>query len=297
MGYFIALVDKGVVRRPLDTSVAGSEWVLVRRLKDTPRDMQPVLHRTQWYVDQTNRYAYEQILLLAFLCLTRKVKFTPILDRLLRSVLDNAAALLNRLSDNGREPMICSELVYRSYDEALPENSDIYSLRINELPILRNLVFAVPESSSGVVSAMGLTARGQGVHPQSLLALVASEPNRAWMMVEPDVLNLAALDRPAPSQAEVENLIEQYLEEVKSESHFVAPIEVPLNELRNSVHNFGLRLYEARKSPATTSHMAFLTFTPNSSIFQHLFQTASDFVTPGDMVRTQSLFSLGKLVR
>ena len=38
--------------------------------------MQPVVNRANFYLDRHERYAYEQILLLAVVCLTRKAKVT-----------------------------------------------------------------------------------------------------------------------------------------------------------------------------------------------------------------------------
>ena len=68
--------------------------------------------------------------MLAFLTLTRKLKVTPVLRTLIRRTLDAAASVLTRYISQNREPMICSEFVYRAYDEALPEIDDPFSLRI-----------------------------------------------------------------------------------------------------------------------------------------------------------------------
>ena len=53
--------------------------MLVRRLNTTPQTMRPVLERSGACLAQRQRYAYEQLVLLAFLALTRKVKVVPIL--------------------------------------------------------------------------------------------------------------------------------------------------------------------------------------------------------------------------
>jgi hypothetical protein len=120
----------GVIRQGVEPSVAGRVKVLVRRLK---RDvsLDPVVVRGLQVVDEGHRYAFEQLLLLAFLGLTRKLKATPILKTLLRKVLDRAASVATGIVAAGKEPMICSEFVYRCYDEALPEAADVYSLEVN----------------------------------------------------------------------------------------------------------------------------------------------------------------------
>jgi hypothetical protein len=87
-------VGEGVVRNDLATSIAGSQWVAARRLKATPLpDAGPVLQRADTYLQGSVPYAYHQLLLLAFLCISRKVKVTPIFDTLVRKVLDGVAGL------------------------------------------------------------------------------------------------------------------------------------------------------------------------------------------------------------
>src|SRR5262249_7115548 len=63
-------------------------------------------------------YAYHQIVLLAILSLTRRIPLPPVGRRLVRVALDQAAGVLNSLVEDGRQLMICSEFVYRCYDEA-----------------------------------------------------------------------------------------------------------------------------------------------------------------------------------
>ena len=86
-------VGKGVVQTTLVQSIAGRKRVLVRRLKQDVT-LQPVLDRAQAYLAQGHRYAYEQILLLAFLALTRKLPVAVSLRALLRSILDRAAQVV-----------------------------------------------------------------------------------------------------------------------------------------------------------------------------------------------------------
>ena len=171
-------IASGLERQKIQKSVVGSEWVKVYRLKDMPADTSPVLDKANEYLDQGPRYGYEQLLLLAFLCMTRKFKVTPSLSVLIRNVLDAGVGVLTRMLSQGKEPMICSEFVYRAYDEALPEVDDPYSLRINEM--VRAMLGATP----GVATRSGVPLsipRGQGVHPESLLAFLSSESSSAWL--------------------------------------------------------------------------------------------------------------------
>lgn len=138
-------VGDGIVARPLPTSVAGAKYVDVyrfisasgKKLNDADYPVRPVSDRIVLYLNQRDRYAYEQILLLAFLASTRRlpvVGWIPGLGRILRTILDSAGEFLSDLISRRREPMICSELVYRVYGEA---EADKYKLKIVGADALR----------------------------------------------------------------------------------------------------------------------------------------------------------------
>ena len=122
----------GLTKRTIDDSIKDDEYVIVRRLKNDPGTMQPVVDKAEDYLSIGNRYGYEQIFLLAFLGLTRKLHVNQYLEWLLRKILDKAADWLMNQGD--RQPMICSEFAYRCYDEALPVAHDPYSLDIDPFP-------------------------------------------------------------------------------------------------------------------------------------------------------------------
>lgn len=118
-------VADGVKKHTVEESVSSSVYVDVWRLKKeghligSPElPVQPVLDIIATYAAEGARYAYEELLMLAFLCTTRRVPLP-----FLRWALDKAAALLEELIDENREPMICSELVFRCFSEA---GSDYY---------------------------------------------------------------------------------------------------------------------------------------------------------------------------
>jgi hypothetical protein len=279
-------IAEGVVARSLDASIAGHTLVIVRRLTATVATMQPVVDRGRAYVAQGQRYAYEQLLLLAFLALARKLKVTPILDRLLRRLLDGAAAVVAKLTSGGRQPMICSEFVYRSYDEALPGPVDVYSLSVGEMAL-------VPPPEAGAAAfALGLSvaspaARGRGVHPHSLLAVEMARRRGAGPQVE-------AAPAPAPepvTQAELDGLITRYLEEVKATLPAATPEAAAVSgELDAAVEAFARTYFAATAGPAAEA-VALSTAGP----MEHLFRTAADFVTPGDLLNTQSLVTVGEV--
>ncbi len=73
-------------------------------------------------------FAYQQLFLLAVLAITRQAPVPVFLKKLLRTVLDEAVRAVNDVLQNGKEPVICSELVYRIFYEPPPKN--LYGLSI-----------------------------------------------------------------------------------------------------------------------------------------------------------------------
>jgi hypothetical protein len=287
-------VATGLERRPFEAGVPHNPWIHAQRLKDVVPDMTPVLDVADRYLDQGNRYGYEQLLLLAFLCLTRKLRFAPSLAQLIRRVLDGAAASLTRLISQDREPMICSEFVYRTYDEALPPPDDIYSVWINRLETPAAAASgAVP---FGMQPVAPRPARGQGVHPESLLALLTSTAGSAWVSAPVPGLAFAAQERPEPDEAQIDEAIETYLEEIRTPPKVEVAGADPamLMELRDATHHFAARLHTA--SPGGAGEVRTLSATSAAALVGgYLTQTMADFVTPADLSRTPSFYRVGRL--
>jgi hypothetical protein len=281
---------RGLVRNSIHTSTHGNEWVDVYRLKDRPPDVSPVLEKATEYLDQGNRYGYEQLVLLAFLTLTRKLKATPTLRTIIRHTLDAAAAVLTRYLSQDREPMICSEFVYRAYDEALPEIDDPFSLRIR--------AFMRAFAQGPAAAPPGGEPRGLGVHPQSLLAFLSSESSSIWLEEPTGPGPREAPISFAAGESQIEALIETYLDEARSEPDMAARSMsegASIEELAASTRQFAAALYEATHHEATMDLEPTVSFSSRSPMNLHLFQTAADFVTPADLYRTQSLFLVGRL--
>lgn len=125
----VEALDQGITCRGVAESVAGAKYVDVyrfidakgKRLGDAACPAKPVLDRIGYYEANRQRYAYEDILLLAVLASTRQipvVSWIPGLSLIIRQVLDHAAEVLARLAAGDKTPVICSALVYRCYSEA-----------------------------------------------------------------------------------------------------------------------------------------------------------------------------------
>jgi hypothetical protein len=291
---------RGLTERSLAVSVGDSAWVMARRLKARPSDVSPVLDRAKYYLAEKERYGYEQVLLLAFLCLIRKPKITPIFKRLVIAVLEKASQLLLRLTAGGKQPMICSEFVYRCYEEATPGALDPFGLTIRR---------AVMPEGSRVPEV-----RIDRVHPDSILAAVMGQRSaggRAVVRTEG-----ARTDSPT-------SLIPRYLRQVREPSLESAPPATVVNpDLEGAVSRFAARWQAAAGRTARTasaegfaggSALANLYATAaefvtpgdllktegfaGGSALANLYATAADFVTPGDLLKTESLMNLGRLSR
>ncbi|MGZ4962281.1 MAG: hypothetical protein ACXWC8_06975, partial [Limisphaerales bacterium] len=147
----IEAISPGVTGRPLKQSIAGATYVDVYRfisndghkIADPGYPAQPITGAGAKFLAQADRYAYEQIVLLAVLAATRRmpvISDIPFLRWMLRNILDNAAEALNRIIARGKEPMICSELVYRCYTQSGPQydiqirGADTMAMRVASTP-------------------------------------------------------------------------------------------------------------------------------------------------------------------
>ena len=283
-------IASGLERQPFEKGAKGI-WVQAHRIKEVVPTMDPVLTVANAYLDQGNRYGYEQLLLLAFLCLTRKLRLTPTMRYLVRSVLDSATSSLTALVSQKKQPMICSEYVYRTYDEALPPPDDIYTLWINQPPA----ACASPAPRGMVIPS---SVKGQGIHAQSLLAIHNTSSSSVWLGPVPSEPTPVPRAQPKGAEDQLEALVEGYLIEVqvdpKAKPRGDAPPEPSFAELNASINNFAANLY-ASTHPESVPVGAKSAPPTGDIVNAYLTQTAADFVTPGDLYKTQSLFMVGKV--
>ncbi len=124
----------GVVRDSIDT-LKEEIFVDVFRFKkdghllDSPGwPSGPVVSVADKIGEEGLKYATDHLLILALLTLTRRIPLEPLEKKILRVILDHAANLLFEWMDKGKEPMVCSEVVFRAFKEAAPH--DKYTLII-----------------------------------------------------------------------------------------------------------------------------------------------------------------------
>jgi hypothetical protein len=257
--------------------------------------MDPVLGVAEKYVDQGNRYGYGQILLVAAVCLTRKLNWDSwLLRRIARGVFHASAALLDAFRQEGKEPMICSEFVFRAYDEALPEKDDPYSLAIES------------QADGRLKRGFSLLKRRRRepersvptVHPESLIGTMMAKGET------PETLIAAAAKMSSPVSApdhDLDRFIQAYVEEPvdamsPSLPTSTAVADVSQDELLDSARSLIARLSEAAERKAALSQR--LLGIPRAEVDaapQTLADVAADFVTPGDLWKSSSLKTVGMI--
>lgn len=265
-------IREGVIRRELPKSLEHAEWVEARRLKESPASFDPVLDRAGFYLQRGERYAFEQILLLAFLCITRNLVDSSVLGRFVRETLDAAAAFLLRLFNAGREPMICSEFVFRCYREALPDAIDVL---VRASGVLRLGERGVPIGKNG------------GIHRGSALSLLLEMHGGD---LSEGVIDLAGPPRAAEpvDVLRVEELIEAYFHDLQKQAPKAARIDLTSPDLLPSFERFAASLYRTRCRQEKRE-------LSRAAVLGDLFDVAADFVTPGDLQRSKSLAFIGKI--
>lgn len=311
----------GIQQRAFDTSMRGNEWVIARRLKAPPYSMWPVVRRAGYYLQRKERYAYEQLLLLAVLSLTRKLKVNRFLRPLLRHLLDGAAKLLLKLVPTKGEPMICSEFVFRCYEEAQPGSSDPFTLWVDGSSLVGGPVTAFAAPGAAPRRRPGTS------HPDCLLAwfesvstgrVGATSPTLLLATEEShDSLRAAAVAEEPDEAADMDldQLLEAYLAEVDTISAppermmmagAVADTEAAVHtpDVYAAINHF-LGAYDLAARPAPSEAPAdgpVRLFASADEIASEAparlavtIRPISDFVTPGDLYECQNLYTVGQI--
>jgi hypothetical protein len=280
-------------------AVAGSDFTVVRRLPD--QDLAPVLARANNYLDGSVPYAYQQIVLLALLTTTRKVPLPRFARRLLRSVLDHAAAALNEMVDSGSRTMICSEYVYRCYDEAGDAVPDVFSLDI---------------LGHGGPLSFGETAMPPGGEEASFLQWALSQPPEAVESAGSQAFGVGAAPTatvdPAQAEEQLAPLIAEYamrVDPTDPEVLAMAPIafgtpteaeqpEPTDEEILTSMASFSLALeqHQAEKGEGASAEFGVGERVASGALKGLIHVTVDpNFVTPGDLLNTPTLKDIGEL--
>jgi hypothetical protein len=253
-------VDGAPVSRKLEECLAGAELSLARRLKEVA-PLEPVLGRAAEQLS-SERAARPEVLL-ALLAASRKLRPAPSLRRVQRAALDAAAALLR-----GETPMTAAQFVWRCYEDALPEPSDVYTVRLNDLRNVEVVSGMLAEPGAGMARRLG-----RGVHPESLLAWAAQPLMRTRLM------GAAAPE----AMTDLEGALASYQNEVQGGTQSAPPTRAEGDALLGSLLRF------AAAWSGTAPALAKSALPPKLEL---LFRYAADLCTAGDLMRSEDLFTV-----
>ena len=282
---------RGLQVSDLDAAVNNNDFCLAKRLeRDT---LEEVVAAANDYLAKKRPYAYQQIVLLAILATTRKIPLPPIGKRLVRSALDHAAAALNAFVDqDGNRSMICSEFVYRCFEEVGMGDPRPYHIGI----LLGDLAFG-----------------GAG---DSLVDWAMKRPDAAYPEVVPVPVSfgLASKD-PATSDQTAEHqlapLIAAYAEETGLADRDLPTSAGPVafeagqtegdvrdEELLGSLASFGVAL--GRASPSSAESFGLGEVIGGAAAKGAIegirrISVEPNFVTPGDLLRSPDLVEVRRL--
>jgi hypothetical protein len=214
---------------------------------------------------------------------------------MIQAVSVAAAEALNKFLQNGKELMICSEFVYRAYDEAVQGSANPFHLQVPGIAL------------ESVTVGGPLPA---GVDPESILAKLQRNPE--LMMNGFAAAKESVLAAPVPLdfdvlEAQAEAVVAEYLAEQRyGRQPVVARTEdyVSDAQVATAVSRFAISLTAARHRATTGAapheSLAVATeegFSPSSlpPALQNLFRTPADFVTPGDLRKSASLVEVGRI--
>lgn len=152
---------RGVVETPLEREVGAQKYVDVYRFKsDSGMDfssqgwpVDPVAQRANYYFEKGTKYADNQLYLVGVLILARKLPRDRVDKAVLRAMIAMVFKLFKRIFE-GKETksVVCSELVYRSFYEAIPEKK--YGLTIKgTLAPLNTRLDSLVENEPGAAPA------------------------------------------------------------------------------------------------------------------------------------------------
>jgi hypothetical protein len=280
-------VGAGVIRDSRDQSFPGHNWVMVHRLR-AGRDLAPVIARAGFYLDQGLKYAYPQLVFLAILLLVKRLRPSGVLGKMVQSVTMAASEALNRFIESGRDLMICSEFVYRAFDEAAGRAADPYRL---EVPgVAREGQSAQPGVEQGSILGQ-LRARPDlldGGFSQ------AAEGMRAAWPLSQEVLEERAC-----------TLLAEYLAEQqygRPTREALVQAFVPDRQTAAAASRFAIALAAVRqraggKSRQESLDVATRVIQPSSlpPALQAMFRSPADFITPADLRRSPSLAQVGRV--
>ncbi len=137
----IEATKAGIAAREISDDLKEQKYIHVYRYKGDKDEHLgnadfPVLRsKATTYLESGAKFAYQQLFLLAVLAVFRRTPLPLFLKKVLRAALDDAVSMFNDVLQNGKQPVTCSELVYRIFYEA---DDHKYGLSITDVIDINN---------------------------------------------------------------------------------------------------------------------------------------------------------------
>lgn len=276
------------------------EFIRVHRL-EASQDLEPVVGRANELLKEKHLYAYQQIVLLAVLCLTRRIPLPRLARRMVRSALDHAARAVMDLLPVGATWMICSEYVYRIFDEARDEEPDPYRLSIARVS------FGAPTDGVEPTLLDWSMEHAADVEIRPPVAFGGEEgPSDPKMRVAAIEADLAPLVLDYASSLYAEGLVDEEDLPPLLDASFGPPAPLPPEptdeEMLASVASFSIAYGAVQEqfappNPAFGAVGSAIAAAALKGALQGVkkIEVEGNFVTPGDLLRTPSLELVGRL--
>ncbi len=287
----IEALGKGVIENSFEKSFKKKK-IHVLRLKDRPYNMTPVITKGKEYLG--TRYAFEQLLLLLFITTSRRVRSNFLLLRLVNKIITAGSKMLLQLTNGNKEALICSELVYRSYNEALPNPIDAYTIELEGDAKIELLAINNRSKELGFKkgSLMDM-AYGSGARLSTFKENVFSPFVEEKNCIITDDFRKEAKDFTIDQkfENELEALYKDVIESYKNEDYSMDEKEEVL--FKANMDRFISLYHDAKAQDNKTLDINVASITKFDTYFNDYGN--GDFVTPGDLSKATNLLNLGEL--
>jgi hypothetical protein len=155
-GQVTEALGDGINHRAVAASVAGAKFVDIFRFRknggglgDPPYPVQALDDAIQAFEIAKNKYAYDELFLLALLCSTRRltaIMKIPGMAMFVRDFLDSAMERLSSLMASGTKPVICSEMVFRCFENAVPQGTYTLLIKGADIPSAQAVQSVIAEN-------------------------------------------------------------------------------------------------------------------------------------------------------
>lgn len=281
----IEAIAKGVVKTNIDTSMVDSDYVAIMRHHNRQDlDMTPVISKASDYLGK--RYACEQLVLLALICIGRKILLNNPFAMFINGLLERATTEILKITQGDREALICSELVYRAYDETIIGHGDRYTIYLKK-DLHLELMSSSNKQAYPFIHEGSLLSHFYGINRTPYF----NKGNIRPFLEKTNVgikINYLPKKSESKNDAELEELFNAAKKSyVKIHHHLDRQNEI---ELKNNLDTF-----ITAQHYAISKNKEFSRSDNSNNVLQKFFATNANLVTPGVLYKSRNLQEIGRI--